>query len=129
MNDALPTLIPEVYLNCGPRTLPESGTDTVLLRQRMDFLLLLDHNVRVVIETDVEATLIRSRPCRACQVRRDGERGPRYLRLAGYELYRFGAAEILDTTSSEGKFTVRSPEPKGRNSSIDCGSSTESKSN
>jgi hypothetical protein len=36
------------------------------------------------------------------------------LRLAGYELYWFGASEFLDTTSSKGKFTVGPPEPTGR---------------
>src|SRR5579864_689145 len=33
-------------------TLSERGRDPVLLRQLMDFLMLLDRNVRVVIEVD-----------------------------------------------------------------------------
>ena len=52
MGDKLPALIPQVYLHYDPRTASERGAGRVLARQRMDFLLLLGHGVRVVVEVD-----------------------------------------------------------------------------
>jgi hypothetical protein len=47
----LPALLPEVWLHWDPKTVRERGADA-LLRFRMDFLMLLPNNVRVVIEVD-----------------------------------------------------------------------------
>ena len=105
MKDKLPALIPEVYLHYDPRTLRERGADPVLLRQRMDFLVLLDHNVRIVLEVDGSqhySEAGRAAPAKYAEMAGEDRR----LRLAGYELYRFGAAEFSDTTSFEGKITV-----------------------
>lgn len=44
-------LLPEVWLHWDPRTVKERGPNA-LLRFRMDFLLLLPHGTRVVIEVD-----------------------------------------------------------------------------
>ena len=65
-----------------------------LPRQRMDFLLLLPNNQRVVIEVDG-----------AQHFSRDGEpsltaysemvAADRDLRLAGYEIYQFGSNELV----------------------------------
>jgi hypothetical protein len=123
MNGTLPALIPEVYLQYDPRTQRERGADPVLLRHHMDFLLLLDHNARLVIEVDgsrhySEADL--AAPAKYAEMVRED----RQLRLAGYELYRFGASEFFDTTFSEGKFTwVRGANRSWWNSSTECGSS------
>jgi hypothetical protein len=105
LGDQLPALIPQVYLHYDPRTMKERGSDPVLLRQRMDVLLLLDRNVRIVIEVDGK------------QHYADGEKAStakygamvaedRRLRLAGYELYRFGGAEFKDATLHAGKYTI-----------------------
>jgi hypothetical protein len=53
--DALPALVPQVYLHYDPMTLRElraRGDERRFDVQRMDFLLLLPHGVRVVIEID-----------------------------------------------------------------------------
>ena len=47
----LPALLPEVWLHWDPKTARERGRDA-LLRFRMDFLLLLPHGQRVVLEVD-----------------------------------------------------------------------------
>lgn len=112
----LPALLPEVYLHYDSRTRRERGADPVLLRQRMDFLLLLDHRVRIVIEVDgsqhyADAGL--PAPGKYAQMVADDRR----LRLAGYELYRFGAAEFSDTTASaEGKMAVG---PRSRQAAVE----------
>ncbi len=66
----------------------------------MDFLLLLPHNARVVIECDGQQHYADD----------DGKASPRRyaammaedrdLRLKGYEVYRFGGAELPDTPAA-----------------------------
>lgn len=96
LGDRLPALIPQVYLHFDPHTMRDRLNVGVLPRQRMDFLILLSSHERVVIEVDGK------------QHYAEGERAsPEYygrmvaadrdLRLLGYEVYRFGAAELLDT--------------------------------
>jgi hypothetical protein len=48
----LPGLLPEVWLHWGPETAHDRGRDAALLQFRMDFLLLLPHSQRVVLEVD-----------------------------------------------------------------------------
>jgi hypothetical protein len=96
-----------VYLHYDPRTKEERGALAVLLRQRIDFLLLLDHNVRVVVEVDDSRHYSesgRAAPNKYAEMVQEDRR----LRLAGYELYRFGAAGFSDATFSCGKFVVGS---------------------
>lgn len=90
-------LIPQVYLHYDPydqRIRRTSGSGAPLVRQRMDFLLLFSDRRRVVVEVDGK------------QHYADGEKASpelyarmvaedRRLRLAGYEVYRFGGAELF----------------------------------
>jgi hypothetical protein len=48
---SLPALLPEVWLHWDAKTVHERGVNA-LVRSRMDFLLLLPNDVRVVIEID-----------------------------------------------------------------------------
>jgi hypothetical protein len=99
LGDRLPALIPQVYLHYDPYTKRQRGDEQFLVRQRMDFLLLLEHGVRIILEVDGQQHY----------AVRDGNRyaanpslyaamatEDRRLRLAGYEVYRFGAAEFAD---------------------------------
>lgn len=96
-----PALIPQVYLHYDPydqRTHRAAGTEAPLARQRMDFLLLFSDRRRVVIEVDgkhhyAEGELAMPR-LYAEMVAED-----RRLRLAGYEVFRFGGAELFHDRS------------------------------
>lgn len=95
----LPALLPEVWLHWDPKTIAQRGVDA-LTNSRMDFLLLMPGNVRVVIEVDGKHhyTDNEGRPSPAkygAMVAADRE-----LRFAGYELFRFGTSE-LDPVNGE----------------------------
>jgi very-short-patch-repair endonuclease len=92
----VPVLLPQVYLHCDPYTIRELavGPGKTLARQRMDFLLLLPNNTRIVIEVDGKqhyATGTRASPEKYSEMVREDRR----LHLDGYEVYRFGAEELL----------------------------------
>jgi very-short-patch-repair endonuclease len=95
VGDQVPALIPQVYLHYDPYTRRELAArdGEPLKRQRMDFLLLLSDRNRVVIEVDGKqhyaAGDVASPKRYAEMVAED-----RNLRLAGYEVYRFGGAEL-----------------------------------
>jgi very-short-patch-repair endonuclease len=77
-----------------PKTRKERGNkDSALGRERMDFLLLLPHGVRVVVEVDGKQHYAEgdeaSPRLYAKMVAED-----RALRLKGYEVYRFGGYEL-----------------------------------
>ena len=95
---ALPALIPQVYLHYDPETVTRRAmtSGAVLERQRMDFLMLLPGRHRVVIELDgrhhyATADGTASPPLYAEMMVED-----RRLRLAGYEVFRFGGHEFVD---------------------------------
>lgn len=100
LGDMLPALIPQVYLHYDPYTIRQLGGGKRVIRQRMDFLLLLSDRIRVVIEIDGK------------QHYSDGEiASPRLysemaaedrkLSLLGYEVYRFGGYEFIDDNQTE----------------------------
>ena len=98
----VPALLPQVYLHYDPRTRAsyQPGTSPPLPRQRMDFLLLLPNSVRVVIECDGQQHYAdgtgKASPRRyAAMMAAD-----RDLRLKGYEVHRFGGAELTDTPAT-----------------------------
>ena len=90
----VPALVPQVYLHYDPYMRSRFGyRPGQLKRQRMDFLLLLPRRARVVLEIDGVQ-----------HYSRDGVPDPklyaemvaedRALRLARYEVYRFGGHEL-----------------------------------
>ena len=89
----LPALLPEVWLHWDPHTVKERGRDA-LLRFRMDFLLLLPQGVRIVIEVDGMHHYAdgagRADVSRYAQM----VAADRDLKLAGYQIFRFGASEL-----------------------------------
>ncbi|MFE4461372.1 hypothetical protein ACFROC_28815 [Nocardia tengchongensis] len=92
----IPALIPQVYLHYDPYTLRQRGTAIgPLARQRMDFLLLFSDRQRVVIELDGKQHyadgLGKADPSRYAEMMAEDRR----LRLAGYEVYRFGGQELV----------------------------------
>ncbi len=95
----VPALIPQVYLHYDPYTRRAGGT---LGRQRMDFLLLLARRRRVVLEVDgiqhYADSEGRASPARYAEM----AAADRELRLAGYEVCRFGGHEIADRSQATG---------------------------
>jgi very-short-patch-repair endonuclease len=109
----LPALIPQVYLHYDPvslRELQARGEGKRFLNQRMDFLMLLPENVRVVLEIDGQQHYTctassgdSARP--SPKMYAETVRSDRQLRLTGYESYRFGGYEVRNPTAAEN--TVR----------------------
>jgi hypothetical protein len=88
----LPALLPEVWLYYDPVTVKRRGRDA-LLHQRMDFLLLFSHSIRVVLEVDGAHHYSkggRASPKKYAEM----VASDRELRLSGYDVYRFGASEL-----------------------------------
>jgi very-short-patch-repair endonuclease len=107
LGPTIPALLPQVYLHYDPYTAAQRRTPGPLPRQRMDFLLLLPRRTRVVIECDGiqhyadEHMLDNER--RYANPRRYAEMvaEDRELRLKGYEVYRFGGAELTNDRAVE----------------------------
>jgi len=100
LKEKLPALIPQVYLHYDPYTSKQLKGQKRLRRARMDFLLLLPHRKNIVIEIDGKQHYSEngkaSPKLYAEMVAED-----RRLRLAGYELYRFGGYEFLDDENAK----------------------------
>jgi hypothetical protein len=97
----LPALIPQVYLHYDPYVRPQIGDQPGRLkRQRMDFLLLLPRRARVVLEIDgVQHYAEGSTPSPRRYAEMVSE--DRALRLARYEMYRFGGHELADKAAAK----------------------------
>ena len=98
----VPALIPQVYLHYDPYTSKELRTfgGDVLVRQRMDFLLLLEDRRRVVIEVDGKhhyAEGDRASPRLYSEMVAEDRR----VRLDGYEVFRFGGYELTQRPDAE----------------------------
>jgi very-short-patch-repair endonuclease len=101
LGPTIPALIPQVYLHYDPYTAALRRTPGPLPRQRMDFLLLLPRRARVVIECDGKQHYAdqdgRADPRRYAEMVAED----RELRLKGYEVYRFGGAELANDRAAE----------------------------
>lgn len=94
LDAALPALLPQVYLHFDPAVVKTLRHRLPLLRQRMDFLLLLPGRQRIVLEVDGKHHFSENgHP--SLKIYADMVSADRELRLAGYEVYRFGANELV----------------------------------
>lgn len=113
LGDRLPALIPQVYLHYDPYTRRQRGDEQFLVRQRMDFLLMLEQGVRIVIEIDGRHHYAVSDPQASDRFIANAQRyaemvaEDRRLRLMGYEVYRFGGHEFLDVDIEQRKVGPR----------------------
>lgn len=92
----LPALVPQVYLHYDPYTQRWRAAPGPLARQRMDFLLLLPNRQRVVIEVDGRQHYADEQGRADTDRYAEMVREDRSLRLAGYDVYRFGGKELED---------------------------------
>lgn len=98
LGDGIPALIPQVYLHYDPYTRTHHAPGPAPLpRQRMDFLLLLPQRIRIVIECDGRQHYADETGRADSQRYAEMVAEDRELRLRGYEVYRFGGAELVDT--------------------------------
>lgn len=113
LGDRLPALIPQVYLHYDPYTRRQRGEEQFLARQRMDFLLMLEQGVRIVIEIDgrhhyaVQDASVSDRFIANAQRYAEMVAEDRRLRLMGYEVYRFGGHEFADVDLEQHKVGPR----------------------
>jgi hypothetical protein len=96
----MPALLPEVWLHYDPLTARQRGFE-VLLRQRMDFLLLFPADARVVLEVDGVHHYSDSEGNPSPQEYARMAAADRDLRLSGYEIYRFGGKELMKANSAD----------------------------
>lgn len=96
----LPALLPEVWLHWDPIAV-KARKDKALPNFRMDFLMLLPGSHRIVLEVDGKHHYA-SGDLADPKVYADTVRADRDLKLARYDVYRFGAAELdRERTSRE----------------------------
>lgn len=96
----LPALLPEVWFHWDPLTVSQRGKEA-LLRSRMDFLLLLPGGIRIVIEVDGQHHYATDNGRASPRRYSDMMGADRLLRLAGYEVYRFGGHELCQPDAEE----------------------------
>ncbi|WP_429931589.1 hypothetical protein [Agrobacterium vitis] len=94
LGEGLPALLPQVYLHYDPAVVKTLRHRLPIPRQRMDFLLLLPSRQRIVIEVDGKHHFSKN-DLPSLKVYADMVSADRELRLAGYEVYRFGANELV----------------------------------
>lgn len=99
--DKQPALLPQVYLHYDPRTRRErGGRPSVLMRERMDFLLLLPRGVRIVLEVDGKQHYAQGDTA-SPRLYSEMVAEDRRLRLRGYAVYRFGGHELTAPGAAE----------------------------
>ncbi|MFD3511283.1 hypothetical protein [Nocardia sp. NPDC058666] len=96
----LPALLPEVWLHWDHQTVRQRGTQA-LLNQRMDFLLLHPGGHRVVLEVDGKSHYTDQDGNASPQVYARNTRIDRNLRMRGYEVFRFGGAELTSPETAK----------------------------
>jgi hypothetical protein len=107
LGDDIPALIPQVYLHYDPYTRAHHAPGaTPLPRQRMDFLLLLPPRVRIVIECDGRQHYADESGRAESQRYAEMVAEDRELRLRGYEVYRFGGAELTENPDTDRRLAV-----------------------
>ena len=100
----IPALIPQVYLHFDPATQLARRTAgqgrSPLARQRMDFLILFSSSHRVVLEVDGKQHYAEGEKA-SPRLYSEMVAEDRRLRLDGYEVYRFGGAELMRPDASK----------------------------
>jgi len=94
--ESIPALIPQVYLHYDPYTIKQLSNGKRLPRQRMDFLMLLPNNKRIVLEVDGKQHYSKENQA-SPELYAEMVAEDRRLKLAGYEIYRFGGYELHGT--------------------------------
>ncbi|MCY6958420.1 AbiJ-related protein [Clostridium brassicae] len=100
-NNKLPALIPQIYCHYDPKS-AKMRNGQIYVHQRMDFLLLISNNRRVVIEIDGKQHYSvgdKSSPELYSKMVEDD----RKLKFYGYDVFRFGGFEFVNTSEIQRK--------------------------
>ncbi len=100
-NNKLPALIPQIYCHYDPRS-AKMRNGQIYVHQRMDFLLLISNNRRVVIEIDGKQHYSvgeKASPVLYSKMVEDD----RKLKLYGYDVFRFGGFEFVNDSGIKNK--------------------------
>ncbi|MEV4158078.1 hypothetical protein AB0J48_34145 [Nocardia salmonicida] len=100
----LPALLPEIWLYWDPKTAKQRGSDA-LLKFRMDFLLLLPDR-RIVLEVDGANHYTNSAGEPSPQEYAKNVKADRIMKLSGYDVFRFGGAELCERQRAEVELTA-----------------------
>jgi len=95
-----PVLIPQVYLHYDPYTARQLKGELRVARQRMDFLMLLPLNARIVIEIDGQQHYSENK-LPSPKLYSEMVTEDRRLKLKGYEVFRFGGYELTQGVIQE----------------------------
>lgn len=101
LGNRIPAYIPQPYLKYDPYTSKERNGIKDLERERMDFLLLLPHGIRILTEIDGKQHYSKDNGEASPMLYAQMVKEDREDKLMGYEIFRFGGAEFF--TSSERK--------------------------
>lgn len=92
----VPALLPEIWVHWDPKTIRERG-ERAMQNLRMDFLMLLPGNRRVVLEVDGMQHYTRDGGAAPDSAKYAATMaGDRDLKFRGYEVFRFGHDELRD---------------------------------
>lgn len=99
LQEKLPALIPQVYLHYDPKTIKELSGVKRVPQQRIDFLLLFPNNIRIILEIDGKQHYTKGMNSDEASPKNytDMVKEDRLLKLKGYEVYRFGGYEFMDS--------------------------------
>ena len=95
----LPALIPQVYLYYDPQALKQRGYK-LFEHQKMDFLMILSHKDRIVIEIDGKQHYAEGTTA-SPKLYSEMVRAHREMSLLGYDVYRFGGYEFMGADADE----------------------------
>ncbi|MCM1214931.1 MAG: hypothetical protein NC331_06430 [Lachnospiraceae bacterium] len=96
----IPALIPQVFLHYDPYTKLQRGNNIVFAHQRMDFLMLLQGGIRIVIELDGKLHYSdgeKASPKLYAELVKD----TRDLQMKGYQVFRFGGYEFISSQNPQ----------------------------
>lgn len=93
LKERLPALIPQVYLHYDTYTIRQLSGERRIERQRMDFLMLISSNERIVTELDGKQHYANGDKA-SPKLYADMMKMDRQLKLWGYDVYRFGGYEF-----------------------------------
>lgn len=99
-NMEAPALLPQIWLLLDPKTATQRAGAAYYAHQRMDFLMFLPHNERVVIEIDGKQHYANGNVASTARYAAMAE-ADRDMRLRGYEVYRFGGLETNTDAKAE----------------------------